>query len=228
MELDAARKPIVVTFIERSKDRSVIARGRTGIVLGTGSKLFYMVALIDGRGFRLLRVPFNRLADLSPLYEYVAGQPDPTRPYDPQKAARAFLRSGKQFAGITPAAEQHLSNLVNGKGFKMNDSEQATTQDPAEQPKPKRKAPAKKATPKPAEKKAKGAQANGDARHTSDADKIIEVKVDSNPRRAGTQVFENFKLVKRYNGKTLGKYLKAGGRLDMIRDDIERQYVALR
>lgn len=225
MELDAVRKPIVVTFIERNKERSVVARSRTGIVLGTGSKFFYMVALIDGRGFRLLRVPFNRLADLSPLYEYVAGQPDPTRPYNPQKAARAFLRSGKQFAGITPAAEQHLSNLVNGKGFKMNDSEQATTQDPAEQQKAKRKAPAKKTAAK-VEKTAKGA--NGDARHTSDADKIIEVKVEANPRRAGTQVFENFKLVRRYNGKTLAKYLKAGGRLDMIRDDIARQYVALK
>jgi hypothetical protein len=192
-----------------------------------------MVALIDGRGFRLLRVPFNRLADLSPLFEYVAGQPDPTRPYDPQKAARAFLRSGKQFAGITPAAEQHLTNLVNGRNFKMSDSEQATTQDPATEQKPKRKAPAKKAAapakkaaPKQAQKQAKGA--NGDARHTSDADKVIEVKVDNNPRRAGTQVFENFKLVRRYNGKTLAKYLKAGGRLDMIRDDIERKYVALK
>lgn len=242
-------RPVVVTFVERDADRMILSRGRIGIALGVGTKFVYTVALLDGWGYRIHRVPFGRFEeDFRPLYEYVAGVPNLERPYDIQKAARAFLKAGKQRAGITPAAEQHLTNLVTGKAVQMTDIEQEATEQQSEEAtatKPKRakkaaatKAPKGKTAPAKKEKKeaapakkATKAKANGerDPGRPSNADptKIINVKVKENPRREGSMVYENFKLVLKYNGKPLGKYLDAGGRLDMIKDDILRKYVAL-
>lgn len=76
---------------------------------------------------------------------------------------------------------------------------------------------------KPSAKKEKG---NGRPT-TLDTDKTIKVVAEENPRREGSKGYQNWAVIKRYNGKKVGAYLDAGGRADNLRKDISRGNVKL-
>lgn len=103
-------------------------------------------------------------------------------------------------------------------------------------PAAKKEAPAKKAAPakKPLTTKAPAAKkaapkAEGRGRPSS-LDKSLTIKVlcEGNPRREGTgQAFLNWPVIAKHDGKTVEKYLAAGGKADNLRGDIARGNVKL-
>lgn len=62
---------------------------------------------------------------------------------------------------------------------------------------------------------------------TFDVSKTIKVVAEENPRREGSKGYENWAIIKRYDGKTVEGYLKAGGGTDHLRWDINHKNVKL-
>ena len=123
--------------------------------------------------------------------------------------------------GTTPAAKKAGKAIV--------------TPAPKKDAKPAPKSPAKKDA-KPAAKEklttkiAKPAKvkAEGRGRPSSlDGDLKIKVLVEGNPRREGGQGYANWPVIRRYDGKTVEAYLKAGGKADNLRSDVARGNVKL-
>jgi hypothetical protein len=84
--------------------------------------------------------------------------------------------------------------------------------------------PAAKKTPaKPATKKADGAP----AAPRMDTSLKIQIVAEDNPRREGSQGYDNWKIIKRYDGKTVEAYLNAGGGSNHLRWDVQHGSVKL-
>jgi hypothetical protein len=60
-----------------------------------------------------------------------------------------------------------------------------------------------------------------------DGTKTIKVEVEDNPRREGSGGHDNWLIIKKYNGKTVEAYLKAGGNANHLRWDISHKNVKL-
>ena len=94
----------------------------------------------------------------------------------------------------------------------------------------KKEAPTKKATPekKPAAKKDSSERGRG---RPSSMDPLLTIRVlvekGVNPRREGSNGYENWAAIAKHDGKTVGKYLEMGGRADNLRTDIARGHVKL-
>jgi hypothetical protein len=236
------------TALLRPRDRA------TGIRVLRGHK-FSHVVMFDG-GIKVVKL-LNDVVyrDWSVLHIYREGRPDPEKVYKVQDAARRFLNWGKT-AGITESAERALKEILSREGtMNQNAKEVTKANEPKPGPTPSAasvkdaakktaekattkngttaaaKKPGKVAVPKPekatAKTKPEGKNAGGRPGLLA-PEKKIKVLVKENPRREGTQVAINFaNVVMKHNGKSVAAYLAAGGRGDMLVDDIRRKYVEL-
>ena len=87
--------------------------------------------------------------------------------------------------------------------------------------------PAAKTAAKPAAKTV--SKGNGAVGRPSglDGTKTLKVLVEENPRREGSQGYDNWKIIKRYDGKTVEGYLAAGGGSNHLRWDLDHKNVKL-
>ena len=141
--------------------------------------------------------------------------------------------------GTTPAAKKAGKAIVTPAPKKNAKPAAKKNAKPAAKPTKKEAAkPAKKEAAKPAAKEklttkaAKPTKPKADGRgRPSSLDLEMRIKViytEGNPRREGTgQAYLNWPVIKRYDGKTVGAYKAAGGKLDNLRGDIARGHVKL-
>lgn len=88
---------------------------------------------------------------------------------------------------------------------------------------------ARKTTSKSSTSKARGAvrgktkKATGGKRSTFDAASKIQITDKTNPRREGSGKYDEYALLLKYNGKTVGAFLEAGGKAKTIASMVRRK-----
>lgn len=173
----------------------------------------------------------NGSTDMSNIEQATATQgdvkvPTPAALGDALAAAVAKPKKASTKNGTTPEAKRASKAQVT-----TPTKEKEMTKTPAKKTAPAKKdAPSKKAAPakKPSIKKEPAERGRG---RPSSMDPLLTIRVlvekGVNPRREGSNGFENWATIVKHDGKTVGKYLEMGGRADNLRTDIARGHVKL-
>lgn len=157
--------------------------------------------------------------------ENATGNQGEVKPPSPEKIGKALAKASE--SGAEPAAPSSKKSKSTTKEKPMATKSTAKKASPS---KTKEAKPAKKAEPKAKPAAAKKAATNGEARGrpvSFDKEMKIKVVAEDNPRREGSGGHENWKVIKRYDGKTVESYLSAGGGANHLRWDVQHGNVKL-